>query len=59
MLSQLGHPILVHVGGIHPALSLIDSSALVNLDLRMHGSLETNPVGRYAPYDTYTTTRAV
>ncbi len=59
MLTQLGHPILVHVGGIVPVLTLIDSSALVNLDLGMNGGLETNPPGRYAPYDTYTSTQAV
>jgi len=59
MLSQLGHPILVHVGGIQPVLSLIDSSALVDLDLGMNANLETHPAGRYAPYDTYTTTQAV
>lgn len=59
MLSQLGHPILVHVGGIMPVLNLIDSSALVNVDLGNNPQLETNPPGRYAPYDTYTTTRAV
>lgn len=49
MLTELEHPILVHVGGILPVLSLINSSALVNLDLGMNGSLETNPPGRYAP----------
>ena len=59
MLSELGHPIFVHVGGIQPVLSLITSSALVNLDLGLNGSLESNPAGRYAPYDTYTTTQAV
>ncbi len=59
MLTQLGHPILVHVGGIVPVLSLINSSALVNLDLGVNGSLETNPPGRYAPFDTYTSTQAV
>ena len=59
MLAQLGHPILVHVGGILPVLSLINSSALVNLDLGSNGALETNPPGRYAPYDTYTSTQAV
>jgi hypothetical protein len=59
MLSQLGHPILVHVGGIQPVLSLIDSSALVDVDLGMNANLATHPFGRYAPYDTYTTTQAV
>jgi Protein of unknown function (DUF3048) N-terminal domain/Protein of unknown function (DUF3048) C-terminal domain len=59
MLSQLGHPILVHVGGIAPVLDLIDQSALVNVDLIDNPQLETEPAGRYAPYDTYTTTQAV
>lgn len=59
MLSQLGHPILVHVGGITPVLDLINQSLLVNLDLGYNPSLETHPSGRYAPYDTYTTTAAV
>ena len=59
MLSQLGHPIFVHVGGILQVLSLINSSTLVNVDLGMNGELETHPPGRYAPYDTYTTTQAI
>jgi hypothetical protein len=59
MLSELGHPIIVHVGGILPVLSLINTSALVNLDLGTNANLESNPPGRYAPYDTYTTTQAV
>jgi hypothetical protein len=59
MLSQLGHPILVHVGGITPVLDLIDQSRLVNVDLIDNPELETNPPGRYAPYDTYTTTQAI
>jgi hypothetical protein len=59
MLSQLGHPILVHVGGITPVLDLIEQSRLVNVDLIDNPQLETNPPGRYAPYDTYTTTQAV
>ena len=59
MLSQLGHPIFVHVGGILPVLAVINSSALVNLDLGTNPNLEIHPAGRYAPYDTYTTTQAV
>ena len=59
MLSQLGHPILVHVGGILPVLNLINQSALVNLDLMGNPQLEFHPVGRYAPYDTYTTTQSI
>jgi hypothetical protein len=59
MLSELGHPIFVHVGGITPVLDLIDQSALVNVDLIDNPQLETEPPGRYAPYDTYTTTHAI
>lgn len=59
MLSQLGHPILVHVGGIIPVINYIDSSPLVNFDLGGHPAEEVNPPGRVAPYDTYTTTAAV
>jgi hypothetical protein len=59
MLSQLGHPIFVHVGGITPVLNLVNSSNLVNLDLMDNLGLETFPPGRYAPYDTYTTTSQV
>ncbi len=57
MLSALGHPILVHVGGIAPVLSYIASSPLINLDLGNYPYLNNNPPGRYAPYDTYTTTQ--
>ncbi len=59
MLSQLGHPLIVHVGGIIPVLQTIAASSLVNVDLGGHPSLEENPPGRYAPYDTYTTTKAI
>ncbi len=59
MLSELGHPLLVHVGGIIPVIQTIDASSLVNVDLGTHPGLETNPPGRYAPYDTYTTPKAV
>lgn len=59
MLTPLGHPILVHVGGILPVLSYINSSALVNFDLGNYPSLNNNPPGRYAPYDTYTSTQGI
>ena len=59
MLSELDHPLLVHVGGIIPVLQTINASQLVNVDLGTHPALETNPPGRYAPYDTYTTTAAI
>ncbi len=59
MLSELGHPLFVHVGGILPVLAVVNASSLVNVDLGTHPGLETNPPGRYAPYDTYTTTQAI
>ena len=46
MLSQLGHPLFVHVGGIIPVLQTIAASSLVNVDLGGHPSLEENPPGR-------------
>ena len=57
MLSQLGHPIFIHVGGINPVIAYINRSSLVNVDLTTN--LETHPTGRFAPYDTYTTTQGV
>jgi len=59
MLSQFGRPILVHVGGITPVVDLIEASPLVNVDLGGNPQLAIHPAGRYAPYDTYTTTQAV
>lgn len=59
MLSELGRPLLVHVGGIDPVINLIDQSSLVNIDLGANPQLETHPPGRYAPYDTYTSTQQV
>jgi hypothetical protein len=59
MLSQLGHPLFVHVGGINQVLALVNASNLVNVDLMFNPQLVVHPAGRYAPYDTYTTTQAV
>ncbi len=59
MLSQLGHPIFVHVGGIPPVLAVIGASSLANFDLGDEPSFESNPSGRYPPYDDYTTTQAL
>jgi hypothetical protein len=56
ILGQLGSPLLVHVGGINPVLANIEDSPLVNVDLGNYGSIEIHPSGRYAPYDTYSTT---
>lgn len=52
--SELSRPLLVHVGGIAPVISLIDQSTLVNIDLGYYPSLNINPPTRFAPYDTYT-----
>ena len=56
ILGQLGTPLLAHVGGIDPVLANIEASPLINVDLMDYGSLETHPGGRFAPYDTYSTT---
>ena len=59
ILGQLGHPVIVHVGGIIPVLDNIASSPLVNFTLGAHTSVITNVSGRNAPYDTYTSTTDV
>jgi len=57
--SSLGDALLVHVGGIPPVINLINASSLLNIDLAQNPQIAVNPPGRYAPYDTYTTTRGV
>jgi len=59
ILGQLGTPIEAHVGGITPVLDNIEASPIVNLDLGQNGSIEINPAGRVAPYDTYSSTTAM
>jgi hypothetical protein len=56
ILGQLGTPIEVHVGGINPVLANINASPIVNVDLGAYGGIASHPAGRYAPYDTYSTT---
>jgi hypothetical protein len=56
LLSELGSPLLVHVGGIVPVINRIDASTIRNVDLGTFGNLDVYPPGRYAPYDTYTHT---
>ncbi len=56
ILGEFGTPLLVHVGGIDPVLANIEASPIVNVDLGANGNIETHPSGRYAPYDTYSTT---
>jgi hypothetical protein len=53
ILGQLGDPLLAHVGGIAPVLDNISTSPIINLDLMAYGSLTSKVPGRYAPYDTY------
>lgn len=56
ILGQLGNPLEAHVGGIPPVLANIDASPIVNVDLGEDASIITHPAGRYAPYDTYSST---
>jgi hypothetical protein len=56
ILSELSHPLLVHVGGIAPVIARINYSTITNLDLGNYPSLNINPPTRFAPYDTYTRT---
>jgi hypothetical protein len=56
ILGQLGNPLEVHVGGINPVIANIAASPIVNVDLGSYGSIITNPPGRNAPYDTYSST---
>jgi hypothetical protein len=53
ILDQLSKPILVHVGGIDPVLSMLQNGNLSDFDLRIHGSIIKHVPGRVAPYDTY------
>jgi hypothetical protein len=56
ILGQFGRPLLVSVGGINPVLENLANSPITEIDLRTHGSVEQNPPGRFAPYDTYAAT---
>jgi hypothetical protein len=53
ILDQLSKPILVHVGGIDPVLSILRAGNLTDFDLRTHGAVIQKVPGRFAPYDTY------
>ena len=59
ILGQLGNPPLAHVGGIDPVLSNISAAGIPNLDLGNYAQAITHPAGRYAPYDTYSSTAAL
>lgn len=59
ILGQLGQPLLVHVGGIQPVINNILASPLKDFELGDYTTVIQHPAGRYAPYDTYTSTTAV
>jgi hypothetical protein len=58
ILDQLSKPILVHVGGIDPVLSLLRNGNLSAFDLRTHGSVVQILHSRFAPYNTYVSAAA-
>ncbi len=60
ILGQFGHPLFVHVGGIQPVIDNILSSPLEDFELGNYTTtVVQHPAGRYAPYDTYTSTTAI
>ncbi len=60
ILGQLGHPLLVHVGGIQPVIDNILASPIDDFELGNYTtSVVQHPSGRVAPYDTYTSTTTV
>jgi Protein of unknown function (DUF3048) N-terminal domain/Protein of unknown function (DUF3048) C-terminal domain len=59
ILGQLGQPLLVHVGGIQPVIDNIVASPIKDFELGDYTTVVQHPSGRYAPYDTYTSTTAV
>jgi hypothetical protein len=60
ILGEFGNPLLVHVGGIQPVIDNILASPIDDFELGDYTtSVVQHPVGRVAPYDTYTSTTAV
>jgi len=58
ILDQLSRPILIHVGGISPVLSILKAGNLIDENLFYLGSITQHLPGRYAPYDTYVSSSA-
>jgi len=58
ILSQLSNPIFLHAGGIDPVLGLLASAPLQDKNILQggYGQVTLHPSGRYAPYDTFTST---
>ena len=58
ILSQLSNPIFIHAGGIDPVLALLSGAPLQDENILNGGftSVTLHPSGRYAPYDTFTST---
>lgn len=59
ILDLFSTPIFVHVGGIAPVLSIISNAKDYDQNIPASGSsIVQNLAGRYAPYDTYISTKA-
>jgi hypothetical protein len=58
ILSQLSNPIFLHAGGIDPVLRLLANAPLQDKNILQggYGQVTLHPPGRYAPYDTFTST---
>jgi hypothetical protein len=58
ILSQLSNPIFLHAGGIDPVLGLLANAPLQDKNILQggYGQVTIHPPGRYAPYDTFTST---
>lgn len=59
ILGQLGQPLLAHVGGIQPVIDNIVASPIKDFEVGDYTTIIQHPAGRYAPYDTYTSTTDV
>jgi hypothetical protein len=61
ILSQLSDPIFVHAGGIDPVLALLAHAPIQDENILDggFGPVTIHPAGRYAPYDTFTSTGPV
>jgi hypothetical protein len=58
ILSPLSNPIFLHAGGIDPVLGLLANAPLQDKNILQggYGQVTLHPPGRYAPYDTFTST---
>ncbi len=56
ILDELSDPIFIHAGGIQQVIDALKAANAYDDNIFWHGSIEINPPGRQAPYDTYTST---